>query len=151
MTSAASIDLLLIHPGAARDVFGDRAAGFAVVAPQLWGRPTAEHLVRSIQGRGRHVIGNYVFGLPGDDLISMEKTLNLAIDLRTDFANFHCWPFATRHVDAAAVARFRDAAFATYFTDPAYLARVERNFGSAAFAKVRGMTKERFKRKLATA
>src|SRR5262249_29647664 len=38
---------------------------------------------------GIHVIGNYIFGLPEDDLDTMQATLDLAIDLNCEFANFY--------------------------------------------------------------
>src|SRR5262249_26196854 len=36
-----------------------------------------------------NVIGNYIFGLPEDDLETMQATLDLAIDLNCEFANFY--------------------------------------------------------------
>lgn len=39
---------------------------------------------------GINVIGNYIFGLPEDDLASMQETLDLAIELNCEFANFYC-------------------------------------------------------------
>jgi radical SAM superfamily enzyme YgiQ (UPF0313 family) len=33
---------------------------------------------------------NYIFGLPEDDQISMQKTLDLALELNTEWANFYC-------------------------------------------------------------
>ncbi len=36
------------------------------------------------------MIGNYIFGLPEDDLDTMQKTLDMAIDLNCEFANFYC-------------------------------------------------------------
>jgi radical SAM superfamily enzyme YgiQ (UPF0313 family) len=35
------------------------------------------------------VIGNYIFGLPEDDLQSMQATLDLALELNCEFANFY--------------------------------------------------------------
>jgi radical SAM superfamily enzyme YgiQ (UPF0313 family) len=64
------------------------------------------------------------------------------------FLSYECEPLATRHVGAAEVLRFRDDAFHTYFTNPAYLALVERRFGAAQRANVEDMTKIRLKRKL---
>lgn len=46
-------------------------------------------VVRSIQAAGINVIGNYIFGLPDDDMDSMKATLWLARDLNTEFANFY--------------------------------------------------------------
>lgn len=44
------------------------------------------HRVRDV---GINVIGNYIFGLPEDDVETMQATLDLALDLRCEFANFY--------------------------------------------------------------
>ena len=36
------------------------------------------------------MIGNYIFGLPEDDLETMQETLDLALELNCEFANFYC-------------------------------------------------------------
>jgi len=41
-----------------------------------------------VRDAGIHVMGNYIFGLPEDDLASMRQTLDFAIELNTEFANF---------------------------------------------------------------
>jgi radical SAM superfamily enzyme YgiQ (UPF0313 family) len=46
-------------------------------------------IVRQIQKAGINVIGNFIFGLPDDDLASMQATLQLAKDLNCEFANFY--------------------------------------------------------------
>jgi radical SAM superfamily enzyme YgiQ (UPF0313 family) len=46
-------------------------------------------VVRSIESAGINVIANYIFGLPDDDLVSMQETLDLAMGLNTSFANFY--------------------------------------------------------------
>src|SRR6266849_1361787 len=46
-------------------------------------------VVHEIQKAGIHVIGNYIFGLPDDDMDSMRDTLSLALTLNTEFANFY--------------------------------------------------------------
>ncbi len=43
----------------------------------------------SIKQAGIAVIGNYIFGLPEDDLASMQATLDLALELKCEFANFY--------------------------------------------------------------
>lgn len=48
-----------------------------------------EKVVRDIQAADINVIGNYIFGLPDDDLNSMQETLDLALHLNTEFANFY--------------------------------------------------------------
>jgi radical SAM superfamily enzyme YgiQ (UPF0313 family) len=45
--------------------------------------------VRAIQNADINVIGNFIFGLPDDDLDTMRQTLNLAKNLNCEFANFY--------------------------------------------------------------
>jgi radical SAM superfamily enzyme YgiQ (UPF0313 family) len=45
--------------------------------------------IETVRNAGINVIGNYIFGLPGDNLESMQATLNLAQDLNCEFANFY--------------------------------------------------------------
>lgn len=49
-----------------------------------------KNVVRTIQDAGIRVIGNYIFGLPDDNLDTMRETLDMAIDLNCEFANFYC-------------------------------------------------------------
>ncbi|MGH8164119.1 MAG: hypothetical protein ACREP1_07285, partial [Rhodanobacteraceae bacterium] len=42
-----------------------------------------------VRAAGIHVIGNYIFGLPDDDRESMQATLDLALELNCEFANFY--------------------------------------------------------------
>jgi radical SAM superfamily enzyme YgiQ (UPF0313 family) len=37
-----------------------------------------------------NIVGNYIFGLPEDDLKSMQATLDLAIEINAEWANFYC-------------------------------------------------------------
>lgn len=46
-------------------------------------------IVRAIQGADINVIGNYIFGLPDDDMDTMTETLGLAKALNCEFANFY--------------------------------------------------------------
>jgi anaerobic magnesium-protoporphyrin IX monomethyl ester cyclase len=137
-------------------------------------------VVREIQFAGIHVIGNYIFGLPDDDHRTMRETLDLALELNCEFANFYAamaypgsplyamalrerwelpksWhaysqhaydtlPLPTRHVTASEVLRFRDDAFHTYFSSPAYLGLVDRKFGSTTRVHVREMSGHRLRR-----
>lgn len=43
-----------------------------------------------VRSAGINVMANFIFGLPEDDLDSMQATLRLALDLRCEFANFYC-------------------------------------------------------------
>jgi anaerobic magnesium-protoporphyrin IX monomethyl ester cyclase len=46
--------------------------------------------LEKVRSAGIRVIGNYIFGLPEDDHETMQKTLDLALDLNCEFANFYC-------------------------------------------------------------
>ena len=46
-------------------------------------------IVREIQKAGIHVIGNFIFGLPDDDLDTMKQTYDLAVELNCEFINFY--------------------------------------------------------------
>jgi len=46
-------------------------------------------VIRDVRGAGINVIGNYIFGLPEDDRETMQATLDMALDLNCDFANFY--------------------------------------------------------------
>jgi len=64
------------------------------------------------------------------------------------FLSYDSQPLATRHVSAAEVLRFRDEAWHTYFTNPAYLDLVARKFGGEQRANVEAMAKHRLRRRL---
>lgn len=46
-------------------------------------------VVRAIRAAGINVIGNFIFGLPDDTAESMRETLDLALELKCEFANFY--------------------------------------------------------------
>jgi anaerobic magnesium-protoporphyrin IX monomethyl ester cyclase len=46
-------------------------------------------VINKVRNAGINVIGNYIFGLPEDDLQTMQATLDLAVDLNCEFANFY--------------------------------------------------------------
>ncbi len=46
--------------------------------------------VQAAHAAGIHIIGNYMFGLPDDTLETMQETLDLAMELKCEFANFYC-------------------------------------------------------------
>jgi len=49
-----------------------------------------KHIIRLTQDMGINVIGNYILGLPEDDLQSMQDTMNLAVELNCEFINLYC-------------------------------------------------------------
>ena len=64
------------------------------------------------------------------------------------FLSYECKPLPTQYLSAEQVLEFRDKAWQTYFTNPAYLALVERKFGREERANVEEMAKVRLKRAL---
>jgi radical SAM superfamily enzyme YgiQ (UPF0313 family) len=44
--------------------------------------------VKKVQEQDINVLGNYMFGLPDDDYDTLQQTLDLAISLNTEYANF---------------------------------------------------------------
>jgi len=46
-------------------------------------------IVKKIRSSGINVAANYIFGLPEDDFNSMQNTLDLALELNTEMANFY--------------------------------------------------------------
>lgn len=52
-------------------------------------RDEVYRVLAEVRQAGIHVIGNYIFGLPEDDHETMQATLDLALGLRTEFANFY--------------------------------------------------------------
>ena len=46
-------------------------------------------VIHQVRNAGINILGNYIFGLPKDDISSMQQTLNLAIELNCEFANFY--------------------------------------------------------------
>ncbi|MEI7447867.1 MAG: radical SAM protein [Burkholderiales bacterium] len=64
------------------------------------------------------------------------------------FLSYECVPLGGRHLSPAEVLRFRDEAWATYFTNPAYLSLVERTFGAAQRTNVEEMARIRLRRRL---
>jgi len=45
--------------------------------------------ITKVRAAGINVIGNYIFGLPEDDLDTMQETLDMALKLNCEFANFY--------------------------------------------------------------
>jgi hypothetical protein len=64
------------------------------------------------------------------------------------FLSYESQPLPTKHVSAAQVLKFRDDAWQIYFSNPAYLALVEAEFGVEQRANVEDMARIRLRRKL---
>jgi len=64
------------------------------------------------------------------------------------FLSYDSEPLPTKHLPAAEVLKFRDAAWRTYFTNPRYLESVQKTFGAQQRKNVEVMADIRLKRKL---
>ncbi len=64
------------------------------------------------------------------------------------FLSYESLPLRTNYCTSAEVLAFRDAAWQTYFTNPAYLQLVENNFGEQERRNVEDMASIKLKRKL---
>ncbi len=139
-------------------------------------------IINTIRQSGIYVGSNFIFGFPDDNLETMQQTLDLALELNTEFANmypcqalpgsslhvtakangwklpdtyegyaflsYECQPMPTKHLSAAEVLRFRDEAWQKYFTNPAYLALLEKTFGAQQRKNVEELTRIPLRRKL---
>ncbi|MBI5741896.1 MAG: B12-binding domain-containing radical SAM protein [Nitrospirae bacterium] len=52
-------------------------------------RRDVKHTVQMIQSHDIYVLGNYMFGLPEDNMDTMRETLEQAMDLNCEFVNFY--------------------------------------------------------------
>lgn len=74
-------------------------------------------VVRAIQAAGINVIGNFIFGLPDDDLRSMRETFDLAVELNCEMANFYsamAYPGSPLYAEAVAKGWTLPATWAGY-------------------------------------
>jgi len=58
-------------------------------ADKIYGNEEIKDVVRRIQEAGIYIIGNYIFGLPDDNIERMQQTFDLALELNCEFANFY--------------------------------------------------------------
>lgn len=54
-----------------------------------FGNKEVSNAVKMIREAGISIIGNFIFGLPDDDLETMNETLNMAKDLNCEYTNFY--------------------------------------------------------------
>jgi radical SAM superfamily enzyme YgiQ (UPF0313 family) len=109
---------------------------------------------------GINVAGNFLFGLPGDNIKSMRETLAFAKSLNIEWANmYRCevlpgsplydrigkekqWEkfgqFAPSQIPDEAM-KFRDEAFNSFFTDANYLNNLKNKFGEQAVQQIKDM------------
>jgi len=89
--------------------------------------------------------------LPGSPMYHTAKKNGWALPESYEgyaFLSYESQPLPTKYLSAAEVLRFRDDAWQKYFTNPAYLALVERRFGLQEKKNVEDMSSIPLKRKL---
>lgn len=89
--------------------------------------------------------------LPGSPIHNHAKKNNWKLPETFDgygFLSYAAQPLPTNYCTASEVLKFRDEAWMTYFTNPAYLNLVENKFGHQQRLNVEDMTKIKLKRKL---
>lgn len=59
-------------------------------AAKMMRRRDIREVVEMIHDAGIHIIANYIFGLPDDTMQTMQQTLDMAMELNCEFANFYC-------------------------------------------------------------
>ena len=60
------------------------------VAKFGYGIEDIKRIVKMTQDAGLYVMGNFIFGLPDDNLETMQETLRLAEELNCEYVNFYC-------------------------------------------------------------
>jgi radical SAM superfamily enzyme YgiQ (UPF0313 family) len=89
--------------------------------------------------------------LPGSPLYYKAKTNGWKLPSTLNgygFLSYDSEPLPTKYLSAAQVVKFRDDAWRTYFTNPAYLQTVEKTFGPQQRKNVEAMASIKLKRKL---
>jgi anaerobic magnesium-protoporphyrin IX monomethyl ester cyclase len=103
------------------------------------------------------VMGNFIFGLPGDTLETMQRTLDYSLALGVDWVNYYRfkaypgselyanqtqqlfdWDTFTQfpQVSEDPIMRFRDKAFTEFFTNPEYRSRMGKKYGQQAIGQI---------------
>jgi len=103
---------------------------------------------------GINIIGNFMYGLPSDYIISMRETLEFAKSLNLEFVNMYaCEPmvgselykgedwtkFGQFNTNQTETKKFTDNAFKEFFTDQNYLDHIRNKFGEQSVKTIKDM------------
>jgi anaerobic magnesium-protoporphyrin IX monomethyl ester cyclase len=89
--------------------------------------------------------------LPGSPMYNIAKKNGWALPDSYEgyaFLSYESQPLPTKYVSSSEVLRFRDQAWQTYFTNPAYLNLVEQKFGALERKNIEDMSSIHLKRKI---
>lgn len=165
--------------------FGIESADMKVredVSKGLFNVATIKKAVSMAHNAGIYVVGNFLFGLPEDNLESMQNTLELAEELNCEYSNFYTamaypgsrlyeiskeqgvrlpedWlgysqfsrqttPLPSKYLSSEEILRFRDEAFYSYHSSPAYLNGIKDKFGPDTVKHIQDMLKYKIHREI---
>jgi anaerobic magnesium-protoporphyrin IX monomethyl ester cyclase len=141
-----------------REVVGQiRASGIHVIANYIFGFPddTRETMQQTLDlplELNTEMANMYpCMALPGSPLYYTARQNGWPLPSSCEgyaFLGYECQPLPTRHLSAAEVLRFRDQAWQTYFSNPAYLDLVGRTFGTVPRNNVVAMTNTPLRRRM---
>jgi len=132
-----------------------RAAGINIGANYIFGLPEDDaDSMQATLDLAREVNAEYAnfycaMAYPGSALYRLALDKGWALPAGWSGYSQHAvdtLPLRTKYLSASEVLRFRDHAFQAYFTNPRYLAMVERRFGPGTVAHIREMAAHRLVR-----
>ncbi len=117
---------------------------------------------------GINTMGNFMFGLPGESMDDMNRTLEVAMAIQCEYVNFYValpypgskwyeglknkptdWSSFNQyspHICAdPEVVKFRDDAYYSYITNSDYLGMIQRKFGDRVVDELKEMAEWRFR------
>ena len=124
--------------------------------------------VRMTRDVGINVMGNFMFGLPGETMEDMLKTYRVANELQCEYINFYValpypgsewyesltdkptdWDSFNQYSHNICadpkIVKFRDEAYHSYITNPEYLSMIKGKFGDRAVNELKEMAEWRFR------
>jgi radical SAM superfamily enzyme YgiQ (UPF0313 family) len=132
-------------------------AGINVIGNYIFGLPDDTHesmqetLDLALQARCEFANFYCAMAYPGSRLYQMAQEQHWPLpDSWIGYSqhSYETVPLRTETLTSAQVLKFRDEAFIRYFSDPAYLALVQRKFGGAVSQHIHEMTRIRLRRKI---
>jgi anaerobic magnesium-protoporphyrin IX monomethyl ester cyclase len=118
-----------------------------------------ERVIRMTRDAGINIIGNFMFGLPGEPPETMQQSLDFAKKHLFEYVNFYVarpYPGSQWYKDTKPNMNweeydqygknrtsFRDYAFMEYFSNPAYLDMIRHKFGNQATLQIGDMLAQR--------
>jgi len=147
-----------------------KGAGFNWLAYGFEGKDKGDQLqaVKMTRDAGINIMGNFMFGLPGETMDDMKRSFASALNLHCEYINFYValpypgsewyaglkekptdWSSFNQYSEKICAdpetVRFRDDAYHTYITNPEYLSMIKGKFGDRVVQELRDMAEWRFR------